>query len=157
MSSLPAETAHLSLIKSSLNHLVPEDVDLLRINGDFIQQNGNSAAHIFYGALTVRDILLLRSDNKALSDTDKQQVEGAFMQVLNSEVKPDIKTYQDTLAQLITLESSPETIAKFRETVLQRLPLALGFSAKEDKQKRKEQWAAEDAKENEVTLANGTA
>ncbi|KAJ9127946.1 hypothetical protein QFC24_000231 [Naganishia onofrii] len=157
VSSLPAETAHLSLIKSSLNHLVPEDVDLLRINGDFIQQNGNSAAHIFYGALTVRDILLLRSDNKALSDTDKQQVEGAFIQVLNSEVKPDIKTYQDTLAQLITLESSPETIAKFRETVLQRLPLALGFSAKEDKQKRKEQWAAEDAKENEVTLANGTA
>ncbi|KAJ9125287.1 hypothetical protein QFC22_000243 [Naganishia vaughanmartiniae] len=158
VSSLPAETAHLSLIKSSLKRLIPDDVDLLRINGDFIQQNANSSPHIFYGALTLRDILLARSDNKALSDTDKQQVEGAFMQVLNSEVKPDIKTYQDTLTQLnSTTESSPETIAKFRESVLQRLPLALGFSVTEEKQKRKEQWAVEDAKENEVTLANGTA
>lgn len=133
-------------------------MDLLRINGDFIQQNGSSAAHVFYGALTLRDILLSRSATGVLSDTDKQQVEGAFMQVLNTEVKPDIKTYQETLTQLIsTLQSTPETIAKFRETVLTRLPLALGFSTKEDKQKRKEQWLAEDAKENEVTLANGTA
>lgn len=148
----------MAILKTSLKRIIPDDVDALRLNGDFIQRNAGSAIHVFYGAATLRDIFLSQSDNGSLNDEQRKQVEESLMQLLSSEVKSDIRVYQQSIAYLSTvLGSSQETVDKFRDSVKQKLPLAMCFASSEEKLARKEAWAAEDAKENEVTQVNGTA
>ncbi|GHJ85614.1 hypothetical protein NliqN6_2016 [Naganishia liquefaciens] len=158
VSTLPADTPSLSIIKSALKRIIPDDVDVLRINGDFIQRHASSPTHIYDGAATLRDILLSRSEKAALTDEERKQVEDSLLQLLGSEVKPDIRVYKQALNYLASeLASSEETIAKFRASAKQRLPLAMCFASSEETEARKEAWAAEDAKEEEVTQVNGIA
>ncbi|KAJ9115715.1 hypothetical protein QFC20_001042 [Naganishia adeliensis] len=158
VSTLPSDTPSLAILKAALKRIIPDDVDVLRLNGDFIQRNAGSAIHVFYGAATLRDIFLSQSDNGSLNDEQRKQVEESLMQLLTSEVKPDIRVYQQSIAYLSSvLGSSQETVDKFRDSVKQKLPLAMCFASSEEKLARKEAWAAEDAKGNEVTQVNGTA
>lgn len=155
---MPADTPSLSIIKTALKRVISDDVDVLRINGDFIQRHASSPIHIFYGATTLRDILLSQSGKDALTDDERKQVEDSLMQLLGLEVKPDIRVYKQALTYLASeLASSEETIVRFRALAKERLPLAMCFASPEEKQARKEAWAAEDAKEEEVTEVHGTA
>jgi hypothetical protein len=158
VSTLTSETPSLDNLKTALKRIIPDDVDVLRFNGDFIQRNAGSAAHTFYGAATLRDIFSSQSENASLTDDQRKQVEDSLMQLLTSEVQPDIRVYQQAIAYLSSvLGSTQETVDKFRDSVKQKLPLAMCFASSEEKLARKEAWAAEDAKENEVTQVNGTA
>lgn len=155
---MPADTQSLSIVKTALKRIIPDDVDVLRLNGDFIQRNASSPLHIFYGAATLRDILLSRSGKDTLTDDQRKQVEDSLMQLLGPEVKPDIRVYQRAMAYLASeLASSEETVEKFRAAARERLPLAMCFASSEEKQARKQVWAEEDAEEEKVTEVNGTA
>lgn len=71
-------------------------------------------------------------------------------------VRPDIKIYKEAIQFLrSTVHSEEEVIAHFKAAVLERSPLAMDFAPAGDLEKRREAWAAEDAKAGAIVNGNG--
>lgn len=74
--------------------------------------------------------------------------------MVSPNIPVDTKTYKRAVKFLTsTVESDEEVIVHFKAAIRERLPLAMDFATKDESVKRREEWAAEDAKAG----ANGNA
>lgn len=145
--------AHEQAVKTALETIVPQDMDLIRLNSEYIQRHSDEARALLIGGITLHDILKSRATDGQLGEQDKQLVYETISQVLAPNVDVDLNVYREAVAFLASpLEASEDQRTEFIGKLRERLPTAWIFAPMQKLVQRREQWALEDEAEKEAAI-----